>query len=87
MGLLIEDGTKLPNGDKLDWSTKIKDVLPEWKLQDQYASDDVDIWDLTVHWTGLPVHLFARWWVIIAVVQADESVKKSRPRRYHGCDI
>lgn len=46
IGLLIERGTELPNGDKLDWDTKIKDILPEWKLLDDYASDHLDITDL-----------------------------------------
>jgi hypothetical protein len=46
VGMMIENGTLLPNGDKLDWHTKVKDVLPEWKLMDDYASDHVDIVDL-----------------------------------------
>lgn len=46
IGMLIENHTILPNGEVLDWSTKVKDILPEWKLLDEYASDHVDLVDL-----------------------------------------
>ncbi len=46
VGMLIEHDTMLPNGEKLDWTTKIKDVLPEWKLMDEYASDHATVVDL-----------------------------------------
>lgn len=46
VGMLIENDTVLPNGEKLDWSTKIKDILPDWKLMDEYASEHTDVIDL-----------------------------------------
>ncbi|ODO04797.1 hypothetical protein I350_05407 [Cryptococcus amylolentus CBS 6273] len=46
IGLLIEDKTYLPNGELLDWSTKIKDILPGWGLMDDYASTHADLIDL-----------------------------------------
>lgn len=46
LGLLIERETKLSNGEKLSWNTKINDVLPEWKLMDGYATEHADIEDL-----------------------------------------
>ncbi|KAL1406255.1 hypothetical protein Q8F55_007950 [Vanrija albida] len=56
VGLLIERGVRLPSGEKLDWSTKIKDILPEWRLQDTYASEHADITDLLSMRTGQPSH-------------------------------
>ena len=46
VGMLIENHTLLVSGEYLDWSTKIKDILPEWKLLDEYASDHADVVDL-----------------------------------------
>jgi CubicO group peptidase (beta-lactamase class C family) len=46
IGLLVQNGTKLSNGAELSWSSKLKDVLPEWALMDEYASEHVDITDL-----------------------------------------
>ena len=46
MGLLIEDGTKLPNGKKLDWNTKLKDIFPEWRLPVSGGSGLADVIDL-----------------------------------------
>ncbi|WWC90960.1 uncharacterized protein L201_005898 [Kwoniella dendrophila CBS 6074] len=56
VGLLVENKTSLPNGDVLDWSTKVKDILPEWKLMDEYASDHVDLIDLGTMRSGMPRH-------------------------------
>ncbi|KLT43700.1 beta-lactamase/transpeptidase-like protein [Cutaneotrichosporon oleaginosum] len=48
-------------GEKnLTWSTKVKDILPEWQLMDPYASDHVDIVDLVAMRSGLPGHPFAK---------------------------
>jgi hypothetical protein len=41
---------RLPNGELLAWDTKVKDVLPEWQLMDEYASDHVDVVDLLSEW-------------------------------------
>ena len=60
--MLIDKETPLldGSGSNLDYTTKIKDIIPEWKLQDPYASDNVNILDLMAHRTGLPVHLYSR---------------------------
>ena len=46
VGMLIRNHTALPGGGTLDWSTKIKDIVPEWQLMDEYASDHADLIDL-----------------------------------------
>jgi CubicO group peptidase (beta-lactamase class C family) len=46
IGLLIENGTILENGDKLDYNTKIKNILPDWRMLDPYMQDHLDILDL-----------------------------------------
>ncbi|WVR08835.1 hypothetical protein IAU60_005893 [Kwoniella sp. DSM 27419] len=46
VGMLVENQTALANGDTLKWTTKIKDLLPEWKLMDEYASDHANLIDL-----------------------------------------
>jgi CubicO group peptidase (beta-lactamase class C family) len=46
IGMLIENDTVLGNGKKLEYSTKIKDILPDWQLLDQHISDHVDVLDL-----------------------------------------
>ncbi len=46
VGMLVENNTILASGERLDWSTKIKDILPEWKLMDEYASNHADVIDL-----------------------------------------
>lgn len=30
----------------MNWETKIKDILPDWRLSDPYASDHADLIDL-----------------------------------------
>jgi hypothetical protein len=46
IGMLIENNTTLDNGKKLEYGTKIKDILPDWQLLDQHISDHVDVLDL-----------------------------------------
>lgn len=46
LGTLIHDGHVLPNGEKLGWNTRVKDVLPGWRLQDPIASDHCTLADL-----------------------------------------
>lgn len=43
---MIEDNVTLPSGEPLSLATKVKDVLPDWKIQDEYASEHADIADL-----------------------------------------
>ncbi|WVQ78590.1 hypothetical protein IAT38_000676 [Cryptococcus sp. DSM 104549] len=63
VGLLIANGTTLPNGQVLSLTTKIKDILPDWELLDEYASDHVDVLDLMSMRSGLPRHDFSNDWV------------------------
>jgi hypothetical protein len=46
IGLLIENETALESGDRLDYSTKIKDILPDWRMLDPYMQDHLDVLDL-----------------------------------------
>jgi len=46
IGLLIENDTVLDNGNQLEYDTKIKDILPDWQLQDTYMRDHLDLVDL-----------------------------------------
>ena len=46
IGMLVENGTMLYNGKKLEYGTKIKDILPDWQLLDRHISDHVDVLDL-----------------------------------------
>lgn len=67
VGILIDDFaqgnnvTALSRGlEKLDWSTKIADLLPgEWKLMDEWASSKANLKDILSHVSGLPRHDFA----------------------------
>lgn len=57
IGLLIERNTSLSNGQLLDWDTKIVDILgDDWKLEDGYATDHLDVTDLLSMRSGLPSH-------------------------------
>jgi len=49
--LLVDDGL-------LDWDQPIRDVLPEFRLHDEYASQHANLRDLLCHRTGLPRHDF-----------------------------
>jgi hypothetical protein len=46
VGLLIDRKTTLPNGQLLTWRTRIKDVLPEWKVKDEVTEANADIEDV-----------------------------------------
>lgn len=46
VGMLVENCTQLHNGEVLEWTTKVKDILPEWGLMDTYMSDHVNLIDL-----------------------------------------
>ena len=49
LGLLVDER-------KLTWDTPVRDVLPEFRLQDEFASDHATIRDILSHRTGLPRH-------------------------------
>ena len=46
IGLLVNNETVLPNGATLGYGTKVKDILPDWNLADEYARDHLDLLDL-----------------------------------------
>jgi CubicO group peptidase (beta-lactamase class C family) len=49
LALLAEEG-------KLDWKTPIKEYLPDFKLHDNFATEEMTAIDLTSHRSGLPRH-------------------------------
>lgn len=61
MGILIDDyahgrnSTPLPPGVRLDWDTKIVDLLPgQWELMDEWATKKANLKDVLSHVSGLP---------------------------------
>lgn len=55
-GLLISNQSLSP---QISWTTKIAEILPDWKLMDPVASAESTITDLMSHRTGLPRHDFS----------------------------
>jgi CubicO group peptidase (beta-lactamase class C family) len=51
LGTLIEEGL-------LDWDTRVIDVLPDFRLWDQYATQNLTLRDLITHRSGIPRHDF-----------------------------
>ncbi|SDI74954.1 CubicO group peptidase, beta-lactamase class C family [Paraburkholderia phenazinium] len=49
LGLLVDE-------QKLDWHTRIRDVLPDFELQDPLASEQLTVHDVLTHQSGLPRH-------------------------------
>jgi CubicO group peptidase (beta-lactamase class C family) len=49
LGLLVDEG-------RLDWSTRIQDILPNFQLYDAIASTSLTVHDLLTHQSGLPRH-------------------------------
>lgn len=49
LGILVDEG-------KLDWDTPIKNYLPTFKLQDEFATQRMTARDLLCHRSGLPRH-------------------------------
>ncbi|KAJ9118538.1 hypothetical protein QFC22_003757 [Naganishia vaughanmartiniae] len=56
--LIVHNETTLhgPANARLTQTTKIKDVVPSWRLMDPVASDGADLIDILSHRTGLPRH-------------------------------
>ena len=52
MGMMIEEGL-------FEWDTAVIDVLPEFRLYDQYATQNLTLRDLVTHRSGLPRHDFS----------------------------
>ncbi|CAA7271165.1 unnamed protein product [Cyclocybe aegerita] len=60
VGLLITNETLAKErGQGLSWTTKIRDLLPEWALLDEVASRESTLQDLLSHRTGVPAHHFS----------------------------
>ncbi|PFH51726.1 hypothetical protein AMATHDRAFT_142013 [Amanita thiersii Skay4041] len=60
VGLLVSNKTLAQmRGKDLTWTTKAKDIFPEWGLMDDTASQETDIRDMLSHRIGLPSHLYA----------------------------
>lgn len=49
IAMLIDQG-------KLNWTTPLKDFIPNFKMMDQFASEKMNLIDLLSHTTGLPHH-------------------------------
>lgn len=52
LGVLADEG-------KLDWETPIRDYLPAFSMQDDFATQEMNTIDLLTHRSGLPRHDFA----------------------------
>jgi len=52
IGTLVDEG-------KLGWWTRVRDIIPEFQLRDQNATERVTVHDLLCHRTGLPRHDWA----------------------------
>ncbi|WVR08320.1 hypothetical protein IAU60_005373 [Kwoniella sp. DSM 27419] len=76
--MLIANGTKLPSGQPVTLQTKLKDILPEWKAMDGYASEHVDLIDLMSHRTGIPRH-DAAWGAPLTPTQLVSGIGNLRP--------
>jgi CubicO group peptidase (beta-lactamase class C family) len=49
---------QLVNEGKVNWDDRVIDILPEFRLKDEYAAFHVTIRDLLTHKTGVPGHDF-----------------------------
>ncbi|RDB16293.1 Gigasin-6 [Hypsizygus marmoreus] len=61
VGLLVSNNTlqqqlHAQGKVRLDWNTKIRDIIPEWGLMDELAGQEATVLDLLVHRTGMPRH-------------------------------
>ncbi len=54
IGNLVDEGS-------LEWDQPVIDILPEFRLWDQYATTNVTLRDLLTHRTGLPRHEFVAY--------------------------
>jgi hypothetical protein len=55
-GILINNETLSP---RLDWTTRIQSVIPQFNLTDPVAATEANILDLATHRTGYPLHDFS----------------------------
>lgn len=56
---LIDRKVHTLKGEPITYYSKMKDLLVDWKLQDEYATEHMDLVDVMEHRTGLPRHHFA----------------------------
>ncbi|CAA7271158.1 unnamed protein product [Cyclocybe aegerita] len=57
VGLLISNKTLArERGQEIKWSTKIRDLVPEWGLMDEDMDRGVTLQDMLSHRTGMPRH-------------------------------
>ena len=57
VGLLVHNKTLAEErGEELKWSTKIRDLIPEWGLMDEEMDRGVSLQDMLSHRTGMPRH-------------------------------
>ncbi|KAF8875597.1 hypothetical protein CPB84DRAFT_1752637 [Gymnopilus junonius] len=60
VGLLISNKTLAEErGNEIKWSTKIRDLIPEWGLMDEDMDRAVTLQDMVSHRTGMPRHDFS----------------------------
>ncbi|ORX36667.1 beta-lactamase/transpeptidase-like protein [Kockovaella imperatae] len=56
VGMLIENGTKLPSGEPLKWDTKIKVIFPGIQFPEPSQTDLLNVIDLMSMHSGMPRH-------------------------------
>ena len=57
VGLLISNKSLAEErGEEIKWSTKIRDLIPEWGLMDEEMDRGVSLQDMLSHRTGMPRH-------------------------------
>ena len=57
VGLLISNKTLAEErGEEIKWSTKIRNLIPEWGLMDEEMDRGVSLQDMLSHRTGMPRH-------------------------------
>jgi len=60
VGLLISNRTLAhERGKNITWTTKIRDLIPEWGLMDEEMERGVTLQDMLSHRTGMPRHDFS----------------------------
>nr|XP_019043748.1 hypothetical protein I302_08329 [Kwoniella bestiolae CBS 10118]OCF22678.1 hypothetical protein I302_08329 [Kwoniella bestiolae CBS 10118] len=84
VALLIENGTVLPNGEPLTYTTKVKDILPEFGLLDEYAGQNAELVDLLSMRSGLPRHDHLMGLDVEEVVSRMKYLRPSTPFRHDG---
>ena len=57
VGLFISNETLAEErGEEIKWSTKIRDLIPEWGLIDEEMDRGVSLQDMLSHRTSMPRH-------------------------------